>query len=95
MSARSREQYVLARSCTDKRDYTVTEARAVVRRLRFGDSKITMYRCPFASDHTDPAKDWHIGHTPNLNTIKTLAAMIRARQGYPMSKPNDGPGPKP
>lgn len=77
---------MLRRACIEKRDYTFDEASAAVRRLRSGDSKITKYRCPFASDHVEPVKNWHIGHTPKMHTMLTLAAMIRARQGYPLDR---------
>lgn len=82
--------WVVQRSCKDKREYTVTEAREAVRRARGRDGKISMYRCAFADDHVDTTKRWHLGHAPSQRSLQAIARLIRERQGYPLQRRTEG-----
>lgn len=64
--------------CRNKTAYpTSGEARKVLRRRRFHDPQgmegVRVYPCPF----TDDGKHWHLGHTPSVEGLETLAREIR------------------
>lgn len=69
-----RWQYVVHAVCLRKRRFEVErEARVECRRLR--DPDLRVYRCPFS----DGPDHFHLGHTPNMRTLRKIATAIRLR----------------
>lgn len=79
-------RWVVERSCKQKRCYTAADARKRVTQERGFGNKLSMYRCPFANEHADPAKRWHIGHAPSQRSLQAIANVIRERQGYKLDR---------
>lgn len=64
-----------ARACLRKSRYSVAGARQRAAELTRPGQRISPYRCVFCGC-------WHVGHTPSMESIETLAAAIRER-AYP------------
>lgn len=76
---------IVERACSKKIAYYPDAARAVARRMNRQDDNdhpVTAYRCPFASDHEDVTRRWHVGGVPSMRTLERLSVEIRRRQGY-------------
>lgn len=67
-------QRVVYYACIRKTSFTRADEAHELRR-RQKDSRLRVYRCPFA----DGRPHWHLGHVPSWRTVRRIAAAIRAR----------------
>lgn len=71
-------QAVIDRACTSKHAFTdPADGRRVARELtRKTGEPVRCYRCPFGDGCAHHAH-WHVGHTPSLEGLESIARAIR------------------
>lgn len=63
------------RCCAGKKRYGANAARDIAAARSTSTIRISPYRCPFC-------EGWHVGHTPSMESVRTIAEAIRER-AYP------------
>ena len=73
-----------ARACTNKKPFGERGARDVASRMREqGAGNVVPYACPFCHRH-------HVGHALGIESLTTIAVLMRARSGNAPGVPGTG-----
>lgn len=75
------EERLRLRACGTKARLGERAARAISEMTHDDpdSDNLCAYRCPFAHEHADGEGDWHVGHTPSLESLVQMAKILRTR----------------